>query len=152
MKESKDIWMVDLILHIGAGFETTKFLNELHIIQNHHFVCYIKMFQILAWVLTKRKFSSNIIVDPERSTTKFLQYFVINAVGKIVICSRSTWTRLSVEVNLLHRLTDIDHRKSDNAKKSAVEILITFKYNQVSVSDPIFKNVRGVAAGLRLVT
>ena len=145
--------MVDLILHIGAGFETTKFLNELHIIQNHHFVCYVKMFHILAWVLTKRIFSSNIIVDPERSTTKFLQYFVINAVGKIVICSRSTWTRLSVEVNLLYRLTGIDYnRKSDDAKISAVEILITFKYNQVSVSDPIFKNVRGVAAGLRLVT
>ena len=85
MKESKDIWMVDLILHISAGFETTKFLNEFHIIQNHHFVCYIEMFHVLAWVLTKRIFSSNIIVDPERSTTKFLQYFVINAVGKIVM-------------------------------------------------------------------
>ena len=96
---------VDLIFHVGAGFDIAKLLNEFHIVHNHHLGRSLKMFHILAWVITDGTFIDS-IADPEGPTTNFFNYFVVNAIAKIITCNRSAWTSLPVQVDLLHGLID----------------------------------------------
>lgn len=68
------------------------------------------MILILALVLTKRMFISN-IVDPEWAATNVLHYFVFNAISEVVVWRQHTWTCLRVQIGPHHWLNieDIVH-------------------------------------------